>query len=88
MNEAIYHHLHAESKSHTGGSALVGITDLVRLLLSGEGTVVDVGCGTGWVLGGLAADYRCVGVDTSVAAIKIARSRWPGISFLAGECPA
>ncbi len=38
--------------------------------------VVDVGCGTGANLGALAADYSCVGIDTSAEAIRLARKRF------------
>jgi SAM-dependent methyltransferase len=49
--------------------------------------VVDIGCGTGANLAALVGDYRCVGVDTSAEAIELARSRFPGITFLCGEAP-
>jgi len=40
---------------------------------SPETTVVDVGCGTGGNIAALASRYRCVGIDTSEEAIRLAR---------------
>ncbi len=51
-------------------------------------TVIDVGCGTGANLASLADDYRCVGIDTSLEAIRLARKRFPHIYFLQGFAPA
>lgn len=50
-------------------------------------TVVDVGCGTGANIASLAADYHCVGIDTSAEAIGLAQQRFPGVSFLFGRAP-
>lgn len=50
-------------------------------------TIVDVGCGTGANLGELAADYRCLGIDTSAEAIELARARFPDVRFVAGTAP-
>ena len=55
---------------------------------SKEATIVDVGCGTGANLATLAADYRCVGIDTSADAIALARRRFPNVHFLEGFAPA
>ena len=55
---------------------------------AGRGNLVlDVGCGTGANLGVLAGQYRCVGVDTSADAIRLARSRFPQIEFREGFAP-
>ncbi|HEY2251089.1 MAG TPA: class I SAM-dependent methyltransferase, partial [Planctomycetaceae bacterium] len=51
---------------------------------SSEATVIDVGCGTGANLASLAADYRCIGVDTSSEAIRLARKRFPAVRFIRG----
>ena len=51
-------------------------------------TIIDVGCGTGANLAALADDYRCVGIDTSPEAIRLARKRFPGVEFLQGFAPA
>jgi SAM-dependent methyltransferase len=49
--------------------------------------VIDVGCGPGGNLASLAAMYRCLGVDTSQAAIDFARTRFPMIDFICGVAP-
>ncbi len=46
--------------------------------------VVDVGCGTGANIGSLAEDYATVGIDTSAAAIELARTRFPNTRFWCG----
>lgn len=50
-------------------------------------TVVDVGCGTGANLGTLASDYRCVGIDTSADAVRLASQRFPAVEFIHGFAP-
>jgi SAM-dependent methyltransferase len=55
---------------------------------SRERLVVDVGCGTGSNIASLAAAYRCVGADTSDAAIDLARARFPSVDFRLGLAPA
>lgn len=50
-------------------------------------TVIDVGCGTGANLAALAADYRCVGIDTSADAIRLAKERFPQTDFILGRAP-
>jgi len=47
-------------------------------------TIVDVGCGTGANAAALAKDYRCIGVDYSEEAIRLARLRFPGVPFFCG----
>jgi SAM-dependent methyltransferase len=55
----------------------------------GAGNVVlDVGCGTGANLASLAAEYRCVGIDTSGEAIRLAQHRFPKVEFREGYAPA
>jgi SAM-dependent methyltransferase len=49
--------------------------------------VVDIGCGTGANLAAFAGDYRCAGIDTSPEAIDLARSRYPGTTFICGQAP-
>jgi SAM-dependent methyltransferase len=49
--------------------------------------VIDVGCGTGANLADLAGPYRCVGIDTSEEAIRLARRRFPGVQYLVGHAP-
>jgi len=50
-------------------------------------TIVDVGCGTGANVAALADEYRCVGIDTSDEAIRLARQRFPAVQFLVGHAP-
>ena len=50
-------------------------------------TVIDVGCGTGANLAALAAEYHCVGIDTSAEAIALARQRFPRTQFIVGRAP-
>ena len=54
---------------------------------SPETTIVDVGCGTGGNIAALADRYRCVGIDTSVEAVELARRRFPQVRFIAGRAP-
>lgn len=49
--------------------------------------VIDVGCGTGANVAGLADMCDCIGIDTSAGAIRLARKRFPEISFLHGTAP-
>jgi SAM-dependent methyltransferase len=51
-------------------------------------TIVDVGCGTGANLAGLAAQYDCVGIDSSAQAIDLARGRFPQVRFIHGRAPS
>ncbi|MBI3616116.1 MAG: class I SAM-dependent methyltransferase [Candidatus Omnitrophica bacterium] len=48
-------------------------------------TILDIGCGTGGTLAPLAADYRCMGIDNSPEAIRLAQEQFPGIPFLCGS---
>ena len=65
------------------------LTSLVTAVLppSRETTIVDVGCGTGANLAGLADRYHCVGIDASSHAIRLARERFPQVSFVHGFAP-
>lgn len=49
--------------------------------------VVDVGCGTGANAAALAAEYRCVGIDTSPDAVQRAQQRFPQVDFVCGRAP-
>ena len=49
--------------------------------------IVDVGCGPGGNIASFAAMYRCLGVDTSIPAIDLARRRFPGVEFVLGIAP-
>lgn len=67
------------------------LRDIVRSIAPPMGRrhqiVVDIGCGTGANLAALASEYRCVGVDTSPEAIKLARERFSDVTFLCGKAP-
>jgi SAM-dependent methyltransferase len=52
-----------------------------------DATVIDVGCGTGANIAGLADDYRCIGIDTSRDAIDFAQQRFPNVQFICGCAP-
>lgn len=61
---------------------------LERVVPAGRGKlVVDVGCGTGANIAGMADGYRALGVDPSPEAIREARRRFPGVEFLEGFAP-
>ena len=62
---------------------------LIRQLLppNPTETIVDVGCGTGGNVAALAGDYRCIGIDPSADAIRLARSRFAGVEFVCGLAP-
>jgi len=47
--------------------------------------ILDVGCGPGWYTDKLAAFGRVTGIDLSEEAISMARTRFPHISFVAGN---
>lgn len=49
--------------------------------------IIDVGCGTGANIGSLADGYRCLGVDTSESAIRLATERFPQVEFRQGMAP-
>lgn len=75
----------------------VGFTDFIRRAAPGllailrknhitDGLVVDLGCGTGvWAQALLRAGYDVLGVDISVAMLKIARRRAPRARFVKGS---
>lgn len=66
------------------------LTDVIHAVLppsSPRATILDVGCGTGANLAGLADAYECVGIDTSDDAIRLAKSRFPGVQFIRGLAP-
>ena len=62
---------------------------LVRRLVepSSDRLIVDVGCGPGGNLSGLASMYRCLGIDTADEAVRLARERFPAITFVCGVAP-
>ncbi len=52
-----------------------------------KSVVLDVGCGTGGNIASLADGYRTIGIDTSEAAISLAKQRFPDVEFLCGRAP-
>jgi trans-aconitate methyltransferase len=48
--------------------------------------IVDIGCGTGGNIGSLSGEYTCTGIDQSHEAIELAKSRFPQVSFVCGDC--
>jgi len=57
---------------------------IVRFHVPRGASVLEIGCGTGDLLAALAPS-RGVGVDISPKALEIARSKHPGLTFLAGD---
>lgn len=60
---------------------------LIRHVLPAGGSVVDIGCGTGGNTNSLAGDYPCLGLDSSAAAIDLARARFPRAEFVCASIP-
>ncbi len=51
----------------------------------GAGTILEVGCGTGWLCDALSRYGKVTGIDLSPASIREARARFSGITFLEGD---
>jgi len=63
----------------------VVILEYLKQITSPGLKVLDLGCGTGWLDPSL-ADYGTVtAIDLSTEAIRLARARWPHITWLAGN---
>ncbi len=60
------------------------IERIVRFHVPPGSSVLEIGCGTGDLLAALAPS-RGVGIDISPKALEIARSKHPGLMFLAGD---
>jgi SAM-dependent methyltransferase len=63
------------------------VWELGRRLVPRGGEVVQVGCGTGGIIGAFPASVHRHGLDPSPAAIAIARQRHPGVIFEVGSPP-
>jgi len=61
------------------------VLSFVKSVAVGRPLILDVGCGPGWYTDKLAAFGRVTGIDLSEEAIGMARSRFPRISFIAGN---
>jgi 2-polyprenyl-3-methyl-5-hydroxy-6-metoxy-1,4-benzoquinol methylase len=48
-------------------------------------TIVDIGCGTGGMVGALVREYDCVGLDPSREAVSMAQARFPQAQFICGN---
>lgn len=60
------------------------LKQIVRFHVPAGASVLEVGCGTGDLLAAL-APTRGVGVDLSAAAVAVARSKYPSLTFVAGD---
>lgn len=87
--DATQQRLHAEMEERHWwflGRRHIMLELVSRLASPGTGMlVVDVGCGTGGNIAALAGDYLTAGIDTSAAAIELARANHPGVRFWCGE---
>ncbi len=63
------------------------MTTLVNRLIPPDSgrLIVDVGCGTGGNIASLVGQYATCGIDTSVDAIDLARTRFPSVRFWCGD---
>lgn len=51
------------------------------------GTVLDIGCGTGGNTARFALRHRAIGVEPSPEAVRLARQRFPSLTFVEGYAP-
>ena len=83
--------LHAEIETRhwwfTARRAVVRRLAAQLLPKDGQGSIVDVGCGTGANIAAFADLGRCLGVDASAEAIESARARFPQVEFRQGFAP-
>ena len=63
------------------------LRELIHHTLPVGGSVIDIGCGTGGNINTLANDYPCLGLDSSAAAIDLARARFPRAEFICASIP-
>lgn len=63
------------------------LKELIHRILPVGGSVIDIGCGTGGNLNALAGDFPCLGLDSSVAAIDLAKARFSGPEFICASIP-
>src|SRR5262245_57541156 len=57
----------------------------LKYLPPNPGRILEVGCGTGWLLNTVSHAGRCTGVDLAEKSIEVARTRYPHIEFRAGD---
>lgn len=60
---------------------------LIDEVVAPGGSVLEVGCATGGNLACWHSDFRCIGIDVSDDAIRLARSRFPAVDFRTGIAP-
>ena len=67
--------------------------DILEVMLSecsrlgATGSVLDVGCGTGGNTARFARTHRALGVEPSHEAVRLARQRFPALTFVEGFAP-
>jgi 2-polyprenyl-3-methyl-5-hydroxy-6-metoxy-1,4-benzoquinol methylase len=61
------------------------IFEIVRALPLHQPRILDLGCGPGWYTERLSQLGETTGVDLSEEAIQMARTRFPGVNFIAGD---
>lgn len=63
----------------------LAVLESVRSLAIESPTILEVGCGTGWLTERLAQIARCTAIDLSPRAIDIAKQRGLSAEFIAGD---
>jgi SAM-dependent methyltransferase len=68
------------------GSDLEGEARFVDAMLARDSTVLDAGCGTGRIAAALKRKgHRSIGVDKDAGLVRIAKSRYQGVPYLARD---
>jgi SAM-dependent methyltransferase len=63
------------------------LAKILTRLMPSDGTIVDVGCGTGANTAACAKTYSCIGIDPIPEAIHSAQTRFPDVKFRTGYAP-
>lgn len=63
----------------------VAILDAIYQLGLNKPSIIDIGCGTGWLTAILGQFGPAVGVELSDKAVEIARTRYPHVTFYSGN---
>jgi predicted TPR repeat methyltransferase len=61
------------------------VTELIKKYRTRAKTVLELGCGTGGVLEGLAKQYQTTGLDISPAMLRIAKQKVPQATFYVAD---
>jgi SAM-dependent methyltransferase len=64
------------------------IQSYVSRYLAGAGSLLELGCGTGALLAGLAGDLEVTGIDQSPQMLAVARTTVPGARLIQGDMTA